>query len=228
MKENKNTGTVGILIILSILAGLSGISAASEDSFPSPPNQFYGTVVIDGVDAPAGASISAYIDGKLRRSIEIVTAGEYGYDLNYLDVTGNESDDGKTITFEVNGDVTNEKDIYSAGIGPRRRDLSIGEPPAGTQDTPRSSAAGSGGISMPGALATATPNGTAPTSEEGVTGVTPASTEPMESATTSTEAHAQAPTDESGKSKGLLPGFEAMFAIPGLLAVAYLVRRRRR
>jgi PGF-CTERM protein len=226
MKENKNTGTVGILILLSILAGLSGIAAASEDSFPTPPNQFYGNVVIDGVGAPAGASISAYIDGELRGSLETVTAGEYGYDLNYLSVTGSESDDGMTITFKVNGDVTNENDIYSAGTGPRRRDLSIGEPPADAQDTSQGGAAGSGaGISMPGALPTATPNGAAPTSEEGVT---PASTEPVESATTSTEAHAQAPTDESGKSKGPLPGFEAMFAITGLLAVAYLVRRRRR
>ena len=34
------------------------------------------------------------------------------------------------------------------------------------------------------------------------------------------------PGTESGKNKGLLPGFEAIFAIAGLLAVAYLIRRR--
>jgi PGF-CTERM protein len=58
--------------------------------------------------------------------------------------------------------------------------------------------------------------------------VTPASPEPT---VTTTAAPTATPAKEklgAEPENGLLPGFEAMFAITGLLAVAYLVRRRRR
>ncbi len=77
--------------------------------------------------------------------------------------------------------------------------------------------------------------GTTPTSGEvtqprsGET-VTPAtSTTPATSATSATPAATSA--EETGaepeKKNGMVPGFEAMFAITGLLAVAYLIRRMR-
>lgn len=225
MEKSKNTKTIWTLILLSIVLGLSGTAVVSADEITIPPNQFYGNAVIDGDPAPAGTIISAYIDGELRGSIKITTAGKYGYDLNYLSVNGSESDE---IVFKINEDDANENAVWHEYEPPRKRDLSVGEPPvgttpAGTQETSlngRSSdggaTGGTGEISRPGPLPTVTPNGATSAHAEGTT-------------PTSDEAHTPASTsadDESG-SGGSLPGFEAMFAITGMLAIAYLVRRRR-
>ena len=226
MEKSKNTKTIRTLILLSIVLGLSGTAVVSADEISIPPNQFYGNAVIDGDPAPAGTIISAYIDGELRGSLEITTAGKYGYDLNYLDVDGSESDE---IVFKINEDDANENAVWHEYEPPRKRDLSVGEPPVGTtpadtQDTSPGgtssdggAAGGTGEISRPGPLPTVTPNGATSAPDAGAT---PASAEAhTPAASTSTD-------DESG-SGGHIPGFEAMFAITGMLAIAYLVRRRR-
>ncbi|MEA1944226.1 MAG: Ig-like domain-containing protein [Euryarchaeota archaeon] len=122
MKQSKKIRAIKALSLLSILLALFGMAAmVSANSFPSMPNQFYGTVTINGVDAPAGTNISAYIDGELRGSLEIGTAGNYGYDLNYLSVAGNNDD---VITFRVCGVLANENITWCGSCGPRRLDLS--------------------------------------------------------------------------------------------------------
>ena len=98
----------------------------SADVPPPIPNQFYGTVTINGMDAPVGTNISAYIHGELRGSLETVTTGKYGYDLNYLRVNGSESDDDKTITFKIHGALANENATWRLHETPRRCDLSTG------------------------------------------------------------------------------------------------------
>jgi hypothetical protein len=62
------------------------VVTVSAGDFPLFPNQFYGTVTINGTDTPAGTIITAYIDGESRGSVVTTTAGEYGDDLNYLGV----------------------------------------------------------------------------------------------------------------------------------------------
>ena len=107
MNRLKKTGPIKALTVLSILILLSGMAAMiSADGWQSRPNEFYGTVTLNGADAPVGTVINAYINGELNGTIEVTTAGEYGGmpDLDYLKVNGNESeDDGKTITFTVCG-----------------------------------------------------------------------------------------------------------------------------
>ena len=129
MKQSKKIGMIKALSLLSILLALFGMAAmVSANSFPSMPNQFYGTATINGADAPAGTNISAYIDGELRGSLEIGTAGNYGYDLNYLSVAGNNDD---VITFRVCGVLANENITWCGVCGPRRLNLSAedGEAP---------------------------------------------------------------------------------------------------
>ena len=226
MKENKNTtGTIRILILLSILLTLSGMVVTVSAELPTPPNQFYGTVTIDGEPAPAGTIITAYIDGDPIESIEVTTAGEYGSDLNYLEVAGSESD---VITFRVSG--SDETGTIVWGLYEKPRELDIGEPPVGatptdTQDSsPGGAAGGAGGISRPGALPTVTPDGTTSAPDEGVTPDSPEATE------TSTEVPTSTTTDES-RSGGLLTGYGLMLviivAIIGLLVVIYLGMRKR-
>ena len=124
MKQSKKIRAIKALSLLSILLALFGMAAvvSAEDPFPSMPNQFYGTVTINGDPAPAGTIISAYIDGELRGSLEIGTAGNYGYDLNYLSVAG--GNDSDNITFRVCGVLANETITWCGGCGPRRLNLS--------------------------------------------------------------------------------------------------------
>jgi PGF-CTERM protein len=93
-------------------------------------------------------------------------------------------------------------------------------PSATTVESPDDGSTGGDVVATPGATPTET--GTQPVSRETMTS-TPSVT-PTESATpaaTSTKKLLTKP-----ETKGLLPGFGAMFAIAGLLAVVYVLRRR--
>ncbi|MGP8320621.1 MAG: dockerin type I domain-containing protein [Methanosarcinaceae archaeon] len=106
MNNRTNMGLVRVSIILSILLALSGTASALQ------PNQFYGAVTLNGADAPTETIINAYIGEELRGSIMLVSAGEYGYDMNYLDVSGDAGDNGTIINFTVCGAVANETAIW--------------------------------------------------------------------------------------------------------------------
>ena len=128
MEQGEKTRMIKALTILSIFLAISGMAAiVSAAAFPFPPNQFYGTVMINGEDAPNGTIIDAYIGDELRGSLEVGTAGEYGYDLHYLGVTGGDSDNGRTIIFEVAGVLANENATWNWYAVPRRLDLTVGD-----------------------------------------------------------------------------------------------------
>jgi PGF-CTERM protein len=94
-------------------------------------------------------------------------------------------------------------------------------PSATTVESPDDGSTGEDVVATPGATPTET--GTQPVSGETVTSapsVTPTASEETP-VTTSTKKLATKP-----ETKGLLPGFEAVFAIAGLLAVVYVLRRR--
>ena len=221
VKQSKKTRMIKASILISILLALSGmVATVSADEFPLPPNQFYGTVTIDDEPAPAGTIITAYIDGDPRESIEVTTAGEYGSDLNYLEVTGSESDIGKTITFTVSGSDEKGTAVWGRYEIPRRLDIPhVGATPTPTQD----SSSGNGGSTRPGALPTVTPDGATSAPDESVTPDSPEATE------TSTEAPTSTTADES-RSGGLLSGYGLMLVIIvaiGLLVAIYLGIRKR-
>jgi PGF-CTERM protein len=94
---------------------------------------------------------------------------------------------------------------------------------------PPSSGSTSGGSTSGGLVVTqgATPTGTntQPVSGETVISITPTPTTTGTAAPATTLAKEKSGAEPEEK-KGLLPGFEAMFAIAGLLAVIYLFRRR--
>jgi hypothetical protein len=226
VKQSKKMRMIKVSILISILLALSGMVATVSAEFPTPPNQFYGTVTIDGEPAPAGTIITAYIDDEPRGSIEIGTAGEYGADVNYLSVTGNESDIGKTITFTVSGSDETGTDVWGRFEVPRRLDIPhVGSTSDDTQGSSSggTSSSGGGGTGLPGALPTVTPDGATSAPDEGVTPDSP------EATITPTKAQTSTTTDES-QSGGLLTGYGLMLAIIvaiGLLVAIYLGIRKR-
>jgi len=68
------------------------------------PARYYGTVTVDGEPAPAGTTIEAEVDGEVRGSITVETAGSYGgpnADDEQLTLTGAPASENTTITFYV-------------------------------------------------------------------------------------------------------------------------------
>jgi len=79
---------------------------------PIPPNRFSGTVTLNGAPAPNDTVINAFIDGNPKGSIVVESPGEY----EYLSVSGNASDDGKTVTFKVCGATAEQTGTWIAMI----------------------------------------------------------------------------------------------------------------
>jgi len=123
MEIKGKIGMAGVLLSLLLLAasGMAVITAADQ---PSPPNLFNGNVAINGENAPLGTVINAYINGELKGSITVDTAGKYGDDV-YLAVNGESSDEDADITFTVAGCNAGQTAKWNAYAAPRELDLSV-------------------------------------------------------------------------------------------------------
>ena len=242
MKESKGIRSSGALIALSILMMLFGMVAmVSADDVAPRPNEFYGTVTLNGADAPVGTVINAYIDGEIIGTIKVTTAGEYGEmpGLNYLKVNGN---DGEIISFTIGAENVEQAVTWREDELPHELNLWIGEPPAAdegashtdaddtpptdTQDASPDGATGSaptGSDSDEALKPGPVPDVTISASEENVTSAS--SSIPTTQTTASPSTSIKKPSEDP--KEGFLPGFEAVFAIAGFLAVVCLVRRRR-
>ncbi|MEA3325168.1 MAG: hypothetical protein U9Q37_08540, partial [Euryarchaeota archaeon] len=84
------------------------------------PIMFYGAVTLNDANASSGTAINASIDGKLCGRVVTTTEGRY----HKLAVTGNESDDGETITFTVCG-ATAGTAVWHASITPTLQELDL-------------------------------------------------------------------------------------------------------
>ena len=134
MKESKSkkTRSISVSIIFSIILVLSGMTLIVSAT-PLQPNKFSGDVTLNGVPAPLDTTINAFIDGVHKGSITVEIAGKYGdFDgLKYLDVSGDDSDDGKTINFMIDGVAADQTAMWIAYENPRVLDLSAGGAPTG-------------------------------------------------------------------------------------------------
>ena len=118
MKHSKNKNQrictlISTLIVISLI--VSGMSIAQP---PLPPNAFQGKVFING-EAASEVEIKAYIDGELRGTTYTDSKGVYGKNFDYLLVDGDENDDGKTITFTVNGIASTNITVWHTMSPPR-------------------------------------------------------------------------------------------------------------
>jgi len=134
MKESKSkkTRSINVSIIFSIILVLSGMTLIVSAT-PLQPNKFSGDVTLNGVPAPLDTTINAFIDGVHKGSITVEIAGKYGdFDgLKYLDVSGDDSDDGKTINFMIDGVAAEQTAVWIENTGPRVLDLSAVGTPTG-------------------------------------------------------------------------------------------------
>lgn len=110
------------MITLMVLV-TSAIALASEQ--PTQPQQFAGSVVINGKPAQDGLTVQAYIDGQGREST-LTSNGKYGYDEVYFvtaPTAGAGSGDTSTITFYVEGYNTGVTATLNPDAGPQMVDI---------------------------------------------------------------------------------------------------------
>lgn len=120
--------------------GTSVLADTQETPTPSTqqyqqPMLFLGTLTYrnNATDVLAGAEVCAYLDSELRGNEVTTVDGQYGIppgDFNPLTVTGDSTDNGKNITFTVNGVCVQEYYVadwvVDALNSPHRLDLIVG------------------------------------------------------------------------------------------------------
>ena len=115
---------LAVLLVVSAAAAASVATTAAQQP-PALPCQFYGNVTIDGAPAPVGTEIVAKIGDEVRGNITVVEEGKYGgLHTQKLIVVGNMSDEGKNITFYVNGIRAEQTAVWHSG-GIFKLDLSV-------------------------------------------------------------------------------------------------------
>lgn len=133
MRTKKYVSVIlGIVLLMAV-----SISVAGAQERPVLPCAFYGSVKINGVDAPIGTVITAEIEGIERGSITTTEVGKYGGAgglESKLGVIGNADDEGKIVTFYINGVKADQTALWKSG-GVYVVDLTM-EAGAGVGQTP--------------------------------------------------------------------------------------------
>ena len=117
---------ISIFIVVSLM--YSSIVIAQP---PLPPNAFQGKVFLNGKPV-SEVEIKAYIDGELRGATRSDSKGRYGENFDYLLVDGDETDEGKTITFTVNNLDSTNVTVWHIMSPPRTFDIYVWSTGGGT------------------------------------------------------------------------------------------------
>ena len=91
-------------------------TADDPSSPPILPALYYGTVRIDYIPAPVGTSIVAKIDNETRGTFVTTVSGLYGdHPANRLMVEGASDDNGKTVSFYIDGVLAEQTVAWASG-----------------------------------------------------------------------------------------------------------------
>lgn len=112
-------------ILLSSILLVQDVSRAFADT--TFPEEFRGSVTVNGALAAVGAKIIAKISGVERGNFIITEAGKYGGSGTFgerLVVAGNEADVSQTVTFWISGTQASQTAVYEPGES-KELDLSV-------------------------------------------------------------------------------------------------------
>jgi len=119
MNSSMKMGLVKVTLF-SILLALSGMAAIASAADGATPIRFYGNATLNDESATTGMVINAYIDDEPSGTYTITVDGKY-----YIDVQGNESDEGELITFEICGATADQTDTWHASTNAEARLLDL-------------------------------------------------------------------------------------------------------
>ncbi|MBP2144929.1 hypothetical protein J2129_000383 [Methanofollis sp. W23] len=149
-----------ITVLIVMMAALVGSAAAANET-PIVPQEFSGTVTINGNPAPAGTVIEASIAGTLYGTLTTDTKGVYGgveKNDDRLVVKGGGDVIGRTITFTLNGNKAAQTAVFKPG---KLGNLALS---AKTGSTSGGGGGGGGGGSEPAPVKTVAPSVESPAS----------------------------------------------------------------
>ena len=112
VRSNIRAVTCGMLVVICLF------SIVSAAPIPLIPCEFYGTLQINGLPAPEGTMVKAFMNGVERGSLATTISGKYGDDGAFdprIIVAGTESDPGQVILFTINGNPANETAVFREG-----------------------------------------------------------------------------------------------------------------
>jgi hypothetical protein len=96
---------LALLAVLALTFSLSAVASAQD----IPPHVFVGNVTVDGMPAPQGTEISAFIGGEEKGFVRVYEGGEYG-PLYVEDPIS-----GFLVTFMVGNDTADQAVIWEPG-----------------------------------------------------------------------------------------------------------------
>ena len=88
---------LALLAVLALFLTLPAVASAQQ----VPPHVFIGTVTLNGVSAPVGTPLTAYIGGVVQGSTIVGSNGRYGYDPVQSPALMVNQGTGTDITFKV-------------------------------------------------------------------------------------------------------------------------------
>jgi hypothetical protein len=149
-----------LTIVAFVIICNAGIAAGqdAQSQMPLMPGEYYGTLTLNGVSAPAGTVVTAIVNGTETGRIVTTTAGFYGWDGTgsapsgmlteklIVSLSADEVAGGSpTIHFQINGVAAAQTAVFS-NSAVNRLDLSIGaasQSPASSQTGTTSASPGS-------------------------------------------------------------------------------------
>src|SRR5581483_5448582 len=103
---------VAVLTGVGLLAG----SSAALYAQPGPPNRFYGSLKIDGNDAPVGTVVTALVNGKECGTRTTDVAGQYWVDVASSGQTSGCGEPGGAVTFRAGSRMAAETAQWAGGV----------------------------------------------------------------------------------------------------------------
>ena len=114
-----------VCLILALAMVLSLVQPAYAAAPPAIPQQFYGTVTINGTSASAGAAVSAKVGGTQLASTTTDSQGRYGYSPIFTVAASS----GATMDFYINGVKAQQSFVFNSGAVTRLDLIASGTPP---------------------------------------------------------------------------------------------------
>jgi hypothetical protein len=116
--KNSFSGTaILLLFFLTVQIGLA------EEAVPMLPMTVKGVAMINGAHAPSGTLVEAYLDRQpVEKFLVTSSSGDYCFWIS-----GTTADEGKTVTFTVDGKATGNSVSLKSGKQVLSLDLSVGE-----------------------------------------------------------------------------------------------------